>query len=255
MSIRSLAILSCLFITSSITTVSYSADQTAMAKAVNAAMQSELREEGDTERDANRKPAETLDFFGITPEMKVLELIPGRGWYTKILGPALREQGELHVSLFAKRLEELIKDPSMDKVKIIETSERESVEGNLPRLRTVNEYTFNESGYDAVLTFRNMHNFDDVGRMHINNASFKALKSGGIYGVVDHTRRHNEVHTEDNRRRADPVTIIKEVQAAGFKFVDYSDLHFRPTDELKLEVGEDGVSGNSDRFTFLFRKP
>jgi len=51
------------------------------------------------------------------------------------------------------------------------------------------------------------------------------------------------------------VTIIKEVQAAGFEFVDFSDLHYRPTDDLTKEVGEDGVSGNSDRFTFLFRKP
>lgn len=255
MKIRLLAVLACFFVISSLASLSYAADETAMAKAVKAAMQSELREEGDTARDANRKPVETLDFFGITPDMKVLELIPGGGWYTKILGPALREQGELSVSLFASRLEELLKDPSMDKVKVVGTSEIEVVDGNLPRLRTINEFTFEESGFDAVLTFRNQHNFDDVGRMRINEASFAALKSGGIYGVVDHTRRHNEVHNDDNRRRADPVTIIKEVQAAGFEFVDYSDLHYRPSDQLTQEVGEVGVTGNSDRFTFLFRKP
>ena len=88
-----------------------------------------------------------------------------------------------------------------------------------------------------------MHNFDDVGRMNVNRASFAALKSGGIYGVVDHTRRHNEVHNDENRRRADPVTIIEEVQAAGFVFAGSSDLHYRATDELTKEVGEDGVSG------------
>ena len=234
--------------------VSHAQSETAMAVVVKAAMQGDIRED-DVDRDANRKPVETLDFFGITPEMKVLELIPGGGWYTKLLGPALREKGELHVSLFTNRAEALIEAPSMDKVKIVGTSEVEVSDGNLPRLRTINQFTFNESGYDAVLTFRNMHNFDDVGRMHINEASFKALKSGGIYGVVDHTRRHNEAHSDDSRRRADPVTIIKEVQAAGFEFVDFSDLHYRPTDDLTKEVGEDGVSGNSDRFTFLFRKP
>ena len=53
----------------------------------------------------------------------------------------------------------------------------------------------------------------------------------------------------------DPVLVIKEVQAAGFEFVDYSDLHFRADDELEYEVGRRSVSGNTDRFTFLFRKP
>jgi predicted methyltransferase len=51
------------------------------------------------------------------------------------------------------------------------------------------------------------------------------------------------------------VLVIKEVQAAGFEFVDYSDLHYRADDELEYEVGRRSVTGNTDRFTFLFRKP
>ena len=77
-------------------------------------------------------------------------------------------------------------------------------------------------------------------------------------------RRFNKSHQSlaeiqyddnENRRRIDPVLVIKEVQAAGFEFVDYSDLHFRADDELEYEVGRRSVSGNTDRFTFLFRKP
>ena len=85
--------------------------------------------------------------------------------------------------------------------------------------------------------------------------AIEALKSGGVYGVVDHTRRHMEYDNHENRRRIDPVLVIKEVQEAGFEFVDYSDLHFRADDELRYEVGRRSVSGNTDRFTFLFRKP
>ena len=59
----------------------------------------------------------------------------------------------------------------------------------------------------------------------------------------------------ENRRRIDPVLVIKEVEAAGFEFVDYSDLHFKADDELEYEVGRRSVSGNTDRFTLLFRKP
>jgi predicted methyltransferase len=64
-----------------------------------------------------------------------------------------------------------------------------------------------------------------------------------------------EPMTNENRRRADPVQIIKEVLAAGFEMVDYSDVHYRPDDELRYEVGRKTVTGNTDRFTLLFRKP
>ena len=83
----------------------------------------------------------------------------------------------------------------------------------------------------------------------------RALGSGGLYGVVDHRLRHMEPMTSENRRRTDVVQIIKEVQSAGFELVDYSDLHYRPDDELRYEVGRATVTGNTDRYTLLFRKP
>ena len=108
---------------------------------------------------------------------------------------------------------------------------------------------------DLVLTFRNLHNFVPEAREHINKAAFDSLKPGGLYGVVDHTRRHNEPGTLENWRRMDPVLAIREIQAVGFEFVDFSGLHYRPDDELRFEVGRKTVRGNSDRFTLLFRKP
>ena len=89
----------------------------------------------------------------------------------------------------------------------------------------------------------------------MNAQVFKALKSGGLYGVVDHTRRHMEPETPENRRRIDPVLVVKEMLEQGFEFVGYSDLHYRADDELRFEVGRRTVTGNTDRFTFLFRKP
>jgi predicted methyltransferase len=83
---------------------------------------------------------------------------------------------------------------------------------------------------------------------------YDALKPGGIYAVVDHDRRHMEPDNPENRRRIDPVLAIKEIQAAGFELVDFSDLHYRPDDELRYEVGRHSVTGNTDRFTLKFRK-
>ena len=89
----------------------------------------------------------------------------------------------------------------------------------------------------------------------MNKAVFDALKPGGTYAVVDHTRRHMQKLNNENGRRVDPVLAIKEIQQAGFEFVDYTNLHYRPDDELRYEVGRKTVTGNTDRFTFKFIKP
>ncbi len=88
----------------------------------------------------------------------------------------------------------------------------------------------------------------------MNQAVHEALKPGGVYAVVDHTRRHMEEDSGENRRRVDPVLAIQEIQDAGFRLVGYSDLHFRADDELRYEVGRRSVTGNTDRFTLKFVK-
>lgn len=126
---------------------------------------------------------------------------------------------------------------------------------NEKRIYEVDDFDFGVSKLDMIVTFRNLHNFDAGSRARINAQAFKALKSGGLYGVIDHTRRHMEPADNENRRRIDPVLVVKEMLELGFEFVDYTDLHFRADDELEYEVGRRSVTGNTDRFTFLFRKP
>lgn len=222
---------------------------------VEAALQADGRPEADKARDRNRKPLETLNFFGLEDDMRVLELLPGGGWYTRVLAPVLAENGQLYVALGTSRVKEnILTQPGFEKVEVIETNENtHRPEGS--RHYTMDEFDFGVRDLDMVLTFRNVHNFGEEGRMIMHRESFEALKSGGVYGIVDHTRRHMESDNPENRRRIDPVLVIKEVQEAGFEFVDYSDLHFRADDELRYEVGRRSVSGNTDRFTFLFRKP
>ena len=222
-----------------------------LAEAVAEARAGEIRTEAERARDANRKPAETLAFFGMQPDMRVLELLPGGGWYTKILAPVLYDQGELFVSIGTDRLKKnLLGEPGFDRVKVIEA------DGEFKRVgRLFEGLSFQAEEMDLVLTFRNLHNFTPNGRAAINASAFAALKSGGHYGVVDHTRRHMQEENSENWRRMDPVLAIKEIEAAGFEFVDYSKLHYRLDDELRYEVGRRSVTGNTDRFTLLFRKP
>jgi predicted methyltransferase len=222
---------------------------------LEAALSSEIRTDKERARDANRKPVETLAFFGLRDDMRVLELFPGGGWYTKLLGPVLRERGKLFVAMRTERVREVIAAaPPLDKVEALD------VNPDMPMtarrgIFELEEMSFWLEDLDLVLTFRNAHNLTPDGRHNLNMAVFEALKPGGLYGVIDHTRRHMEPDNNVNGRRVDPVRMIHESEAAGFEFVGFSDLHYRSSDGLEKEVGDASVTGRTDRFTLLFRKP
>ena len=244
----SVLLLACVFLTAV-------AQETDTDKKVQAAMASDSRSEADVARDRNRKPVETLAFFQFREDMRVLELIPGGGWYTRLLAAALRENGELYVSIWTNTVaERLLSQDEFSHVTVLDI-DAEIVRDGAFRTNTIDPFSFGVNDMDLVVTFRNMHNLTPQGRAAINTATYDALKSGGLYGVIDHTRRHMAPLTYEARRRADPVEIIKEVLDAGFVLEAYSDLHYRPDDELRYEVGRRTVTGNTDRFTLLFRKP
>ncbi len=187
--------------------------------------------------------------------MKVLELLPGGGWYTKLLAPTLRDNGALYVAIGVNNVRtNLVPQGSFDHINVIDIGVETERSGPF-NTSNIEPFDFGVSGLDLVVTFRNMHGFTPAGRANINAAVFDALRSGGHYGVIDHTLRHMQPMTAENRRRTDPLQIMQEVLTAGFEMVGYSDLHYRPDDALRYEVGRASVSGNTDRYTLLFRKP
>ena len=165
--------------------------QTASANpALQAAIDSDIRSDDDKGRDASRKPYETLEFFEVAADSDVLELIPGGGWYTKILGNYLRDSGSLTVAIGADAGRLGLEENDLEHVSII-GEDFEMVATDLHRgIRDVTGSSLGENQFDTVLTFRNMHNMSESGRQFVNQAVFDALKPGGIYGVIDHTRRH-----------------------------------------------------------------
>lgn len=231
-------------------------DFTRTEEKIKAALKHERRPAAERLRDSNRKPVDTLRFVGLRDDMTVLELLPGGGWYTKILGPVLEDKGKLYLAIGADRAsDQLAGKPGFGSMEILSFDKDNVSRPQGSRRIDIKQFSFGVTGVDMVLTFRNMHNLTESARSAMNTAVFKALKSAGVYGVIDHTRRHMQADYDENWRRMDPVQMIKEVQAAGFEFVDYSSLHYRPDDELQYEVGRKTVTGNTDRFTLLFRKP
>jgi predicted methyltransferase len=195
-----------------------------------------------------------LEFFGLRDNMKIIELIPGGGWYTKILAPVVSDKGEYYAAIGTGRISNLIEESGFEKIKIV------AQQAKIYRKEGASFYSLEADSLgvkdlDIVFTFRNYHNFAEEGRRNMNKLAFEALKSGGVYAVVDHTARHMEQPTPANRRRLDPVLAIKEIQEAGFELIDYTDIHYRADDELRYEVGVKSVSGNTDRWTIKFRKP
>lgn len=226
----------------------------ATAAKIKTALKADIRTEAETDRDKNRKALQTLEFFGLRDNMKIIELIPGGGWYTKILAPVVSDKGEYYAAIGTGRINDLIEESGFEKIKIV------AQQAKIYRKEGASFYSLEADSLgvkdlDIVFTFRNYHNFAEEGRRNMNKLAFEALKSGGVYAVVDHTARHMEQPTPANRRRFDPVLAIKEIQEAGFELIDYTDIHYRADDELRYEVGVKSVSGNTDRWTIKFRKP
>lgn len=222
---------------------------------LKAAMASDARTANEIERDRNRKPQQTLAFFGLKDDMSVVEMIPGGGWYTKLLVPILNEKGNYYGAIGTGRIETNLSElPGFERMQVVaKDATLERPDGS--RFYNLSASSLDVTDIDMVLTFRNYHNFGDQGRAAMNTLAFDALKPGGIYGVVDHTARHMEPMNDSNRRRMDPVKAIKEIQDAGFVLVDYSTMHYKEDDELEYEVGARSVSGSTDRWTLKFMKP
>jgi len=251
---NSLGIVAC-FVAFSPLAQSQQATPTPFQQRVHTALQGEIRAPEERARDVNRMPAEILSFFRMRDDMRVIEILPAGGWFTKILGPVLKDRGKLYVThpqgRYADQYRAIASLPGLEKVQEIPWGATGGGSGGPfgPSGR------WNVQPVDLAVTFRNYHNFSPADRATVNKSVFDALKPGGLYGIVDHTRRHNEPTTRENGRRVDPVLVIKEVQAAGFVLEDFSNLYYKPHDALALAVGNPEVNDRTDRIALLFRKP
>jgi len=222
---------------------------------IQAALALDYRTEADTSRDANRAPLQALQFMGLEDDMRVFEFGPGAGWYTKILAPVLKDEGELIIGYkkeWIDELADLLAEPELSAVRRVNLDMDWDSE--------LYAFSFNSMDFDAedldmFLNIREYHNLNGDDRKAFNRAVFEALKPGGRYVVIDHSRRHMQPDGPENVRREDPVKVLVEVQAAGFDLVDYSDMFYRLDDSLENEVGRRTVAGNTDRFFFVFAKP
>jgi predicted methyltransferase len=245
---------------------------------LHAAVSSTTRPAEERARDAYRHPEETLAFFGLRPDMNVVELSPGGGWYTAILAPVLAEHGKLHVtngdpngppdSGATKRAKVLLarflaSPATFGKVEPI------IVDWKAPSPLGP------DGSQDLVVTFRNVHNWVQAGTFDaVLAGAFKVLKPGGVLGVEEHRAASGvtfDAKVVGDTGYVPESFVVERATAAGFKLVARSEINANAKDTKDYpkgvwtlpptyELGDKdrakyATIGESDRMTLRFQKP
>jgi len=263
LTLTSLLLVSCTSINSTNTTV------------LQQAVSGEHRSESHKSRDQYRHPQQTLAFFDVKPTMSVVEIWPGgKGWYSEILAPLLKDNGTFYaahysanssIPYFTKNLKKFTDkvnaQPEIYGKTIISTLQPPELLDIAPK-----------NSVDRVLTFRNVHNWMKSNQADtIFKAMFDALKVGGILGVVEH--RAIAGSEQDPKALSGYVTeqhVIALAEKAGFKLLAKSEINANPKDttlhpkgvwsllpslRLKDQDREKYLAiGESDRMTLKFVK-
>ena len=252
-----------------------SARPQAWQAALRQAAAAPTRTAANVQRDRYRNPVETLSFFGVRPNHTVVEVWPGGGWYTEILAPYLRQGGGTYYAVG-------LNDQQLRRVNEWRTA-TPAVYGQI-RTATFPAFDANATrvpngSADAVLTFRNVHNW--VMGSGRNNQDYSAeafrqmfamLKPGGVLGIEDHRLPESGDPARERSSGYLRVSTVRRLaEQAGFEFVRASEVNANPRDTAdwpqgvwtlppSLRLGEQDRAryqaiGESDRMTLLFRKP
>ena len=239
-------------------------------------LQGSHRSEANRLRDKYRHPVETLTFFGVKPNSNVVEITPGRGWYSEILAPLLKKNGtftaviydaDLTDNAYLKKLNGFYKTKLGDNPEIYSDVRLKEINHKSPVFDL-------DSSADFVLTFRNVHNWAKSGTTDEMFRSFyKSLKSGGVLGVVEHrARAGTPVSQQIKSGYMTEQFVIKTAEKAGFVFNAGSNINNNSLDAKDHKNGvwtllpvQRGLSdkeksvyakiGESDRMTLKFVKP
>ena len=228
-------------------------------------------------RDVYRHPLETLRFFGVRPDQTVVEIWPGHGWYMEILAPYLRDHGKYYAAIEAPDVAGASQEAKDDAAFLRKRIADDPAHFGKVKLTDLHPPQLTEicppGSADLVLTFRNVHNWMDKGDEQAQfDVFFKALKPGGVLGVVEHRAKPGTSLAETRKSGyVDEAYVKKLAAAAGFRFDAESPINDNPKDTKDypegvwtlpptLALGDKDRAkyvgiGESDRMTLRFVKP
>ena len=224
----------------------------AAASNISTAIADSGRPAEDTARDAARKPESVLDFAKVHEGDAVLEIIPGGGYFTRLLSRAVGPRGIVYaasppVQNMGAKAEAIAADPGYANVKAVPLNGA-TLGPDTPKV-------------DLIFTAQNYHDLH-LTRAHqdvpvFDKLLFDKLKTRGRLVIIDHIAADGAPVTEtaDKLHRIDPAAVLKEVEAAGFVFDGQSDVLRNPNDSHMVVVFDPAIRGKTDQFLFRFRKP
>lgn len=207
----------------------------------------------DVKRDADRKPAETLAIAGVKPGSSVVDLIPGGGYFTRIISGAVGATGHVYAGEPAALADNPRFAPALAAVKTF-------AEGHPNTVVTMETFKapLAPQPVDVVFTAQNyhdFHNFPGEAWKAINKSAYDSLKPGGVYLVVDHVGAPGTGSTQTSTlHRIEPSTVVSEVEASGFKLVATHDILKNPADDHTKSVFDPSIRGKTDQVILKFRK-
>jgi predicted methyltransferase len=218
--------------------------------AIAAAVADSGRPAADTARDAARKPVEMLVFSGVKPGDTVLEVLPGGGYFTRLISKLVGPSGHVYAAAPEGKMREaasaIAADPAYANVSIIGLEA--AATAALPPL-------------DLIWTSQNYHDLH-LTRVHQDPVAFdklwlSRLKPGGVLMIIDHAALPGApvTATADALHRIDPAAARTEAESAGFVFDGRSDALANPADPHTANVFDPSIRGHTDQFAFRFRKP
>ncbi|RYF76563.1 MAG: methyltransferase [Comamonadaceae bacterium] len=242
--------------------------------ALRAAIDGPQRSAANRARDGARHPFETLEFFGLRPDWQVIEIAPGGGWYTEILAPYLNARGRLYAAHYpadGPPDQQRARAAFRQKLAADAVTYGRVVLGTLPVSRFTDIHP--PGGADAVLTFRNIHNWIAEGHFDETlRAFFDVLRRGGVLGVEEHRAPADASMARVIQSGYVPQAfVIERAKAAGFVLEAASEINANPRDTRDhargvwalpptLRGGDEDRArylaiGESDRMTLRFVKP
>ncbi len=240
---------------------------------LKAVVSGDQRSAANKARDPYRHPVETLAFFGIRPNMTVVELWPFGGWYTEIIAPYLKGTGTYYAAAQDPGSNDAEDKELNAKLKALFDSRPDLYSGVKWSVLAKGKYNLApDASADMVVTFRNIHNWVWSGyEKDVFAAAFRALKPGGILGVEEHRNNNPQEKPGKGQAYTGEEYAIGLIQSVGFKLVARSDINNNPKDTKNYPKGvwtlppsyaegdkdraKYAAIGESDRFTLKFVKP
>lgn len=206
--------------------------------------------------DERRKPLDLVAFSGVQAGDKVLDLIPGSGYWTRIFSKVVGPEGHVH-AVWPEAYARFARGNVTDLQALAQTPDFANL---TVAVQQSNVLTAPEK-LDLVWTSQNYHDYPaefmgETDPSVLNRAVFDMLEPGGTYVIIDHAAAAGAgMGDVEEMHRIDPAMVRAQVVAAGFEYVGESAVLANPDDPRDTAVFDPSIRGSTDQFAFKFRKP